>query len=313
MPDCTGSDDLYLSEVSPQDKPWDKHRSIASSIAQLYAGSDFQRYSDRINQCSYLLGFALEAQDSGELRIRLRDARFCRVRHCAVCQWRRSLMWRARFFQAIPKVVEEYPSARWVFLTLTVKNCPLEELRATLGEMTKAWVRLAQRKQFPALGFVRSMEVTRSKDGSAHPHFHCLLLVKSSYFTHGYLSQAAWTELWQQALRVDYTPVVNVKAVKPRKGDDLMQGIAIALLETLKYGVKEQDLLHDAAWLHELTRQLHKTRAVSVGGVLRDFISEDEPEDLINTEESIDSTDAGEIALWFGWREMVSKYVKTER
>ncbi|WP_170869787.1 protein rep, partial [Shigella sonnei] len=26
-------------------------------------------------------------------RLRLREAHFCRVRHCPVCQWRRSLMW----------------------------------------------------------------------------------------------------------------------------------------------------------------------------------------------------------------------------
>jgi plasmid rolling circle replication initiator protein Rep len=219
-------------------------------------------------------------------------------------------MWRARFFQTVPKVIEAYPTARWVFLTLTVKNCPLEELRATLGVMNKAWERMSKRKQFPAIGFVKSVEVTRSEANEAHPHFHVLMLVPGSYFGRDYVKQDEWRVLWQQALRADYLPVVNVKAVKPRPGEQ-GSGIAIALLETLKYGVKESDLMHDAAWLMELTRQLHKTRAVSVGGVLKQFLSEDEPEDLIHTEiPDEDVEPSAEVSLWFGWREMVKRYAK---
>lgn len=311
MPDCTGNTDLYLSDISECDKPWDEHRANAKLVQALYDGSDLQRYADRIQDCSKLLGFAFEAQDSGEFRLRLQQARFCRVRHCPVCQWRRSLMWRARFIQVLPKVQEAYPTARWLFLTLTVKNCPLAELRITLQQMNRAWIRLVQRKQFPALGFIKSIEVTRSANGEAHPHFHCLLLVPSSYFSTGYIKQADWTELWRQALRASYTPVVHVKAVKPPKGKEQQSGIDIALLETLKYSVKESDLLSDAAWLHELTHQLHKTRSVSVGGVLREFLSDDEPEDLIHADDDTGSLES-DAEIWFGWREMIKRYAKTE-
>lgn len=309
MPDESGCNDLYLSDLSSRDKPWDSHRANASLVQTLYEGSDFQRYADRIKQCSRFLGFAFEAEDSGEFRIRLQEARFCRVRLCPVCQWRRSLMWRARFLQAIPKVQEDYPKARWVFLTLTVQNCPLSDLRETLGAMNTAWKRLFSRKAFPAVGFVRSTEVTRAKDGLAHPHFHCLLMVRPSYFSQNYIKHSEWRELWRDALRVDYLPVVNIKTVKSKDPLHPEAGVAIALLETLKYGVKESDLLSDAAWLQELTDQLHKTRAVSVGGVLKRYIQEEEPEDLIHTEEE-DSQSEAEVAVWFGWREMVSRYIK---
>ncbi len=73
-------------------------------------------------------------------------------------------MWRARFFQAVPKIMSDYPVGRWVFLTLTVKNCPIGELKATLGQMNKAWERLSKRKQFPAIGLVKTVEVTRAWD-----------------------------------------------------------------------------------------------------------------------------------------------------
>ena len=49
----------------------------------------------------------------------------------------------------------------------------------------------------------------------AHPHFHALLLVKPSYFKgQGYIKQGDWVEMWSKALRADYLPSVNVKAVK---------------------------------------------------------------------------------------------------
>lgn len=354
MPTRIGEPETYLTDVSPQDKPWDKHRANALTVQKLYQDSDYQRYADRINQCSKLLGFAFEAEDSGQFRYRLRDARFCRCRLCPVCQWRRSLMWRARFFQAVPKVMRDYPTAKWVFLTLTVRNCEVSELRTKLKEMNKAWERLTKRKQFPAIGFVRSTEVTRAYDcydgskflgrhGStwvirweathkgktlrleptteAHPHFHCLMMVPASYFSTGYVKQSEWTELWKQAMRIDYTPIVNVKAVKSKKfvdgsnESDLAPGesdVAIAILETMKYGVKEQDLIADRRWLHELTSQLHKTRAISVGGVLKTYITEEEPEDLIN-EEGEDTTNLTDSVIWFGFREWLQRYVKVEQ
>ncbi|WP_164045311.1 protein rep, partial [Serratia marcescens] len=75
---------------------------------------------ERVGACSGILRFGWSTNtETGETRLRLRDARFCRVRHCPICQWRRSMMWQARFYQSLPKIVAEYPGARWLFLTLT--------------------------------------------------------------------------------------------------------------------------------------------------------------------------------------------------
>jgi plasmid rolling circle replication initiator protein Rep len=225
-------------------------------------------------------------------------------------------MWIARFHQAIPKILEDNPTARFVFLTLTVRNCELTELRSQLDLMNKAWQRLSQRKAFPALGWVKSIEVTRGKDDTAHPHIHAVLVVQSSYFTHGYINQAKWTELWQACLRVDYTPVVNVKAIRPKKSkqssitnvSDMQDAMLSAIRETLKYSVKPSDLAENQDWLVELTRQLRNSRAVAVGGVLKNYISEQEPEDLIHGDESEPEGVADDQQFYFNWRERVKKY-----
>jgi len=225
-------------------------------------------------------------------------------------------MWRARFFKALPEIKAKYPTGRWLFLTLTVRNCPITELRKTLTWMNSAWQRLIQRKIFPALGFIKSLEVTRSSDGSAHPHFHCLLFVPAGYFGKSYISQSEWATLWQSCLKSDYTPVVDVRAVKSKKGtlnatlDPSDDGMARAICETLKYSVKPSDLLAHPEWLDELTKQLQKARAISVGGCLKEFFSEDDPEDLINAEiEEQEKTD-DEATMTFEWSTQLKRYVK---
>ncbi|WP_338057085.1 protein rep, partial [Salinivibrio socompensis] len=119
-------------------------------LARYYAGVlEFERYAQRMAECSGVLRFGWQtAPDTGESRLRLREAHFCRVRHCPVCQWRRTLMWQARFYQAMPRLAAEHPKARWIFLTLTVKNCQISELRDTLKHMNASWQRLKDRKEF---------------------------------------------------------------------------------------------------------------------------------------------------------------------
>lgn len=218
-------------------------------------------------------------------------------------------MWRAKFFKATSKLLEDLPKSRFVFLTLTVPNCPLKELRATVQTMNKAWGRLVKRKAFPADGWVKSLEVTRGTDGLAHPHFHIVLMVKPSYFKNKtYVTQEQWTELWKSCLKANYTPIVNVKAVKYNGVNNLEKGLYIALCETLKYSVKEADLVADTEWLAELTVQLHKTRSVGVGGLFKNYLSEEEPEDYIHSILDDEPLESDHI-FWFGWREMVQRYM----
>lgn len=279
-----------LSDRSEKDKPWDIHRHDCDLVANIYNQSyEFEKLFERMNECSGHLQYSeVLNRDTGELSIKLKTARFCRVRHCPVCQWRRSLMWKARFYKKIPEVENEYKSARWMFLTLTIQNCEIENLRETIQKMNKSFIKLIQRKHFKQynLGFIKTTEITRSKDGTAHPHFHVLLLMNSSYFKYGYLKTNNWAELWGNCLNVNYIPVVDVRMVKTKKDSD-KSPIAEAVAETLKYAVKPSDMVSDHKWFKELTRQVHKLRFVSTGGILKDLFKEDVSEEdlLLLTEE----------------------------
>lgn len=297
-----------LTAYSPTDAPWDAHRGAADGVADAYAyAAEFERLAARVSACAGLLRFGwADDPDTGESRLRLREARFCRARYCPVCQWRRSLMWRGRFYRALPAVLAAHPAGRWIFLTLTVRNCALDELRDTLAGMNAAWKRLIDRREFrPVRGWVRTTEVTRGRDGTAHPHFHALLLVPSSMLAgRHYVQQGRWADLWRECARLDYPPVVDVRAVR---GDD-PDRVREAALEVLKYAVKPSDLEH-GEWLRDLTRQTHKLRFLAAGGALADVLREGDESDaaLALADGPAPTADDGS-RLAFGWQKQARQY-----
>jgi plasmid rolling circle replication initiator protein Rep len=310
---ATASRPVYLSDLSPQDKPWDKHRHQSGKVQKLYGKGDFIRYKERIGECSRRLQFALIPDGEGGVAFHLEEAKFCRVRFCPICQWRRSLMWRGRFYRGLPKYLADHPGRRAVALTLTVRNCAIGELRETVDLMNVAFSRMTKRKWWPATGWVKSLEVTRGADGSAHPHFHVLMFVKPGYFSKYYIKQAEWRHQWAACMKINYLPSVHLQTVKGTgEIKDPLEDLKFGIMETLKYGVKPDDLIADGPWLCELTSQLHKTRAVSVGGDLKPYIREQEPEDLIHDED-----DESELAaapddprLIFEWHQQVRRYAQ---
>jgi plasmid rolling circle replication initiator protein Rep len=300
----------FLTDYSPQDKPWDVHRAQSQAVEGVYSDTIFDRLAGRIRHCTGYLGFAwVDDPKTGESRLKLKTARFCRVRHCPVCQWRRSLMWQARFLQALPIIETLYPKARWLFLTLTVRNVPISELRSQIRSMNEAWRRFVLRPEFASVqGWIRTTEVTRGADDSAHPHFHCLLMVKPSYFGKGYVTQSRWTELWRECARLDYTPIVDIRAVKPKSGSTA-SALRNAVAETLKYAVKPEDM--QGEWLIELTKQVYRLRFIASGGVLKNVLREfdESDEDLMLLSEDGSEGEEQKL-LFFDWRRDIRRYTK---
>jgi hypothetical protein len=236
-------------------------------------------------------------------------------------------MWTAKTIKIMPKVLEDYPKSRFIMLTLTVRNCELSKLRSKLSQMHRAWTKLVKRKEWNVQGWVRTTEVTRGQDDTAHPHYHCLLMVSPGYFGNNYISQQRWVELWRDCLKATYDPIVDVRAVRPKRGKEgqLGEDFISALVETVKYTVKPSDILRgdncqqtlqrirmtDESWLTELITQLHKTRAIATGGILKDYLRvlEDESLDLIHVDENGETqADEESPRVAFGWRESAKRY-----
>jgi plasmid rolling circle replication initiator protein Rep len=302
--------------TNAKDAKWDYHRASTQNVEAIFKDSDEDfhiKQAGRLSQCSGSLLFGWQNDlETGESKLKLKHARFCHVRSCPVCQWRRSMAWQARMFTAMPKLSEQFPTHRWLMLTLTVRNCEVSELKTTIKHMQSAFMRLRKRKDFPAHGYIKSLEVTRSENGEAHPHFHILMMVPRSYFQgYSYIKTERWAELWQESLRADYLPVVDVRTVKS-KNPNKPHDISAAVVEVLKYETKIADLEAHPDFLLELAKQLVRVRAIEVGGILKEYLKTDEPvtdEELIgqSDEEKLDELQS---ALTFNWKRSIRKYVK---
>ena len=286
-------------------RPWREKKIDNVSYADILEILKIKK-AFNVKQC----GNVLEFKPTDEGYLKLHKTWFCKSKLCPVCNWRRAMKNSYQAQRVIEEVVKEKPKARWLFLTLSTRNAiDGEHLNQSLKEMSQAFNKLKMYSKVKKnlIGFMRSTEVTVNKNnGSYNQHMHVLLCVENKYFrgSENYISQKEWLDLWQKALRVNYRPVANIKAIKPNKKGD--KDIQAAIKETSKYSVKSSDYLtgnheKDAEIVQDLEHGLYKKRMLSYGGLLKKkhkILNLDDAEDgnLIKTSDVEMTTDEEEKA-----------------
>lgn len=214
--DFTIGTDEVLKDIRKNGKTFDWRGKKIKNVyyAELLEMLHFKK-ANNVHGCADELVFKMT--DEGYLR--LHQVWFCKSKLCPLCNWRRSLKMSYQNEEIISEAIKREPNARFLFLTLTVKNVyDGQELNDTLKNMTNGFRKLMQYKKVSKnlIGYMRATEVTvNDKDNSFNPHFHILLMVKSTYFKgDNYLSQDDWTQFWKKSMKLDYIPVVDIRAVK---------------------------------------------------------------------------------------------------
>ncbi len=152
VPSCT------TVPVAPR---WGKHRGIADAMARAFRGHpEAAEMLQRMAPCAQRLGLRISTGEDGQELHQVQSAHFCQQRFCPVCDWRRVVRWRARIMPGLVAFHAAYPKHRPLFLTLTVKNCRLEDTAATVQELHQAWGRLVKRSEFPTAFWMRRTELT---------------------------------------------------------------------------------------------------------------------------------------------------------
>ena len=271
---------IIEAEAPSQGNLWELgERRKTSHVWRFYAEAGNEQKAKRCRECGTFIEVELwEHLLTAEQKRRLKNANFCDVRWCIVCAWRKSRKY-AGEARSVLTQLEALRPVRYVFLTLTMRNQPIPELKTALKTMNKAFKRLTESLEFESivLGYIRALEVLgrNTPAGEVHPHFHCLLVVKPSYFTgHGYITQARWSELWRRCLRADYVPVVDVRKVKPKS--DRWTARDSGIIETVKYIAKPHDVESlSQKDFEEFDRQMKGVKQYTQGGVLKDFKPEE--------------------------------------
>ena len=262
-------------------RKWDLHKQNNLKLVELYkqaikinpsviSPKRLQDLADCANQLEYL-------QDA-EGNKKLYKTYFCRVRLCPMCQWRRSL----KLFSQVSKITDyinnQNDDVRYLFITLTQKNCNGSELVQEINKINKSFSLLVDKTKRvqPAtkfkkmlLGYIKSTEVTYNpKTKTYHPHLHCIFAVQGEYFNKAnYINKNTWRAIWADLLKVDYLPQINVQAIKPARQQK-------AVAELAKYPAKVSSILNlpqmqAVQVVMDLTTLCYKRRFVAFGGIFK--------------------------------------------
>jgi plasmid rolling circle replication initiator protein Rep len=289
---------------------------------------NYEKRAENMRFCGSCLDFA-DIDDKFK-KLKLIKANFCRVPLCPMCQWRKSL----RVFFGTSKIIDEVENRdkniKHIFLTLTVKNCTIENLANTLDNMFKSWdIFMHSRTLRPKIkgevrhivkGWFRALEVEyNSETNEFHPHFHAILNVDKSYFKNtDYLTTAEWVQLWRKSAKLDYDPTCWVEKVKNngnRKG----------IMEVAKYTYKDAEILHDKLSddtkgdvIKNLSSALHQRRLYAYGGIMKEIaaelkIKDADKADLVKVDDDKINVLVVKAVLKYRWNMGVSNYILSEK
>lgn len=318
--------DKRLEDLSKNGKEinWARYKKHSLIISNSMYRTDLIKRANVIKYCGTHLTFGETM--SGALK--LVEADFCRDRLCPMCTWRRSL----KLFGQTSKLMnymKDNINVRYVFLTLTVKNCKGDELSSTIDALVKGFLKLMRRKEVKekTLGACRQIEVTFNSNPMSdsymtfHPHLHIIFAVAPSYYTshHRMIQHKDWRSMWAECMDMDYQPQVNVQAVADH--DQQQQEKAVA--ELSKYPIKmdtllnidpDQQELQDFA-VYNMAVGLVSKRLIEYYGIFRKYrrdlkLEDIEKGDLVNSEISDDNDELTGVIRKYQWR--IGLYIEVD-
>ena len=227
-------------------RPWDKNKSYSCAVAKAYSYiPGLEHYGEKIASCgNWLKMMGCPDVKHGNM---LRQASFCKLRNCIMCQWRKSLLIKTQLVELVKEHRKEYPTDVPLLLTTTVLNEVGERLSQAIDQMNVAWRRLMQLKTVKNVthSWFRSMEITYNEErDDYHPHFHGLLMVPQNYFYKKrgrYIPRDEWMKLWQQCMRDNRITQVDIRTLQCGTDAELEASIG----EVAKYMTKPNSYIFD--------------------------------------------------------------------
>lgn len=294
MPVVTGTGEILDDRTGTgRIAPWKEKKQQNGVLYRMYQHIDARRTAEGkprlmtrnsmvdLRECGTLLEF--DVNDSGEKH--LHRANFCRKRLCPMCQWRRSLIQFHQTQEQANWIDAHHDGVRYLFLTVTLRNCDPDSLGAHMDILTRAFSLMVgnkrarkgstrERLKRTLLGSSRVVEVTfNMRKNTMHPHIHAILAVRPSYFSHAayYISHRQWVELWRECAALDYSPIVSIEAIDTDERNKAVAEVSkysAKLTNILQHEPDDTDLAEHA--LESMHLALQRRRLISLSGCFKD-------------------------------------------
>lgn len=244
---------------TPKKKMSLKYANVLERIGEV-------KRAERVKKCGTYFEVGLFSDGTA----RLNKANFCKDPLCPQCAKRKSLKLFGQVSACVDRLKADY---KFIFVTLTIKNCAGSDLRRSCDLLQDAYIRLMDRKRMKFVqGAFRALEIThdnneyitkdmfygnkakhlKRREGyykklglkigdknpnfdTFHPHLHIIFAVPADYFeTSDYLRQSELAELWSDAVGLGYVPMVDIRACKS-KDKAIAEVVKLNSLDDFKY------------------------------------------------------------------------------
>lgn len=328
---------ITLGYISPKDRRFQKWKLAGEKLAIELIGTD-NKLSQKLGDCATWLLF--KQKEDG---LKLASSNFCKSKICPLCSWRKRLVWLQRLYTSLNTIKCLYRDSTpkkklsLIFLTLSQRNCIIDDLGSEIKRMSKAWhefIRDDEKSTFspkiaPQEGYFRAMEVTVSLRNwriYCNVHYHAILVAPQGYGKKenkdSFIPQHEWVKAWRRAMQLDYDPTAHVKFTSFKNQSEIVK----YLVKPLNYniGIERQlrmyeDRIREMTGLPHsdyysvlvgLNEQLKHCQQFTTGGIIRRYmprrlVDDMDTENLINIREAkeVIDTDPSTPNLLFRWNE----------
>lgn len=218
---------------STQLEPCAKYNSTQQELLTLLRRAKLFRPASLIEQC-YTNRAMLHCECGNELRI---VRQHCRQAFCPDCQRTKGFKVAKEVEASLNLLRENAPGLRVLFLTVTIPACDACDLKKEISRLPKEFTRMIRAPELKPymIGSFRVVETGYNRKAQTfHPHLHALLIVRASFFSKGYLSQARFLSLWQKVSKRSDSSQLRVNPVKPKNKTSLSAEVAGVVQYMLK-------------------------------------------------------------------------------
>lgn len=204
----------------------------------------------------------------------------CHSRFCPMCSKAKN----RRIFYSFREKIDLFldkNKCHFLALTLTIRDFDIEKIEEKINLLNNSFKRLITKKNIKLIieGYIKSIEIKykEKSTNNTNAHIHCLLAIKPSAKTHNYIKINDLKTLWKEALRVSYTPSIDIDYIyRTKKTNANLQNKLFKIInyeskpfQTQTSDIKEKDYI---SWLSKLSILIKGKRLFTTSKSFKELI-----------------------------------------